>query len=91
VEDRREEKQGKQKQQRVFVKREFDVVSSGIGSAPLKAIWIDPVLSFSLSLSLSVFSGKERFLNARGKVKRGNGKIPGTDRCQFRKISFFFL
>jgi hypothetical protein len=74
VEDRREEKQGKQKQQRVFVKREFDVVSSGIGSAPLKAIWMDPVLSFSLSLSLSlsliVFSGKERFLNARGKVKK---------------------
>jgi len=90
VEDRREEKQGKQKQQRVFVKREFDVVSSGIGSAPLKAIWMDPVLSsLSLSLSLCVFSGKERFLNARGKVKRGNGKIPGTDRCQLRKISFF--
>jgi len=46
------------------------------------------LLSLSLSLSLFVFSGKERFLNARGKVKRGNGKIPGTDRCQLRKISF---
>jgi hypothetical protein len=59
VEDRREEKQGKQKQQRVFVKREFDVVSSGIGSAPLKAIWVDPVLSFSLSLC--IFRKREVF------------------------------
>jgi len=45
LEDRREEKQGKRKPQRVFVRREFDVVSSGIGSTSLKAISIDRILS----------------------------------------------
>ena len=44
LEDRREEKQGKRKPHRVFVRREFDVVSSGIGSASLKAISIDRIL-----------------------------------------------